>query len=684
MASAAGMIRPAIADPYLPAMPAAPSLPSWYDQNLGRVWYSYLGDTRKRAKEKDGGRDDFKIFRINEDGIITGQDFLNQPSQDSLAGAIYEHMLGTHPEQIDPNKTVSQLRTEYRQKLEDRRMAILILNRVLDHEAMKHKLQPEVSDARVDYVLRSILTLFGASSKHLKAHALPPRQDWVMNDSGKGCHPSIVYDKHQQPDGSYKPKIEFALDEDPGQISNEEMYGWLKKAVGGNQLSFQTDWSYVDRGLYVEHDHLHDKPDLGWPMENKQSLHLQQNAQTKTSAVAKLNVVDDSCTPVQQEQSVQMKFEKLPEDWHGFREAIRLQLQDTYRQYMRLIVWKALIQDKNPLLSWQSMFAATTDQFDAMYAALKDTPVLQIPRKTATFAEVRAEGPKAPDFKKRYLELLAAGEAKHASEFSNVDASAAATPQGAADWIARIAGLRRSIQSEAYMTATVEFASSIMANELRASSTERTLSRGAADAVPEDASFASAEQNAAFDMDFFTQKLITHLEGVDADDSIKIMTMIDLKSTPDHRAKDDAQVHEFLRMQIESRLKGQAFRQLAFDLFRLNPFEFTTNLCRDGDWPCSYADDKSVAPRLLAEALFPETLYPGQKLPTFHQIADAQGNPQDVADVKGQAPEPRYSSTLNHPEFFDKVQAISVDNLTKVFATPNDHVDYDVRFHNND
>lgn len=631
----------------------SPAPPSWANETLGNVNYSYLGDQRKKDEQID--------FRINEEGLITGQDVLNQPEQDAMASAIYEHMLEAHPEQIDPKKSAEQLRLEYRGKMDDLHMATLILNRIVDHEAMKHKLPPNVPDARVDYVMRSILIQFGANSGHLAAHNLPPKTAYVFDAPGSStCH--VVQVKNHLGN----PVVEKTLDEDPSTRSNEEMYGWLKNAVGTNQLSFDMDWTYADRGMAFDHDHLHDSPDIGWPMEIKIDSGTHQP------------VLDSNCQLIQQEQKVSMSFDRMPATWQEFRETIRAQLQGTYRSYMRLSVWKALVMERNPLLSWESMFSATPDQMNQMYLGLKNNSVIRSSRDTAIFSEVSASGAKAPEFKKRYLDLLDAGEKAHENDFNNVDASVAFSEEGRATWIAKVAALRRKIQGDAYRQAVAapEFATEIISGKLHISTTDRSLTHAAEDQLPTGTAFKEQEEQAAFNSGFFTQRLLPRMSGVDSDNSIKIMTMIDYRQDPVYKSKNDPAVRNLLKQQVENRIKGKAFRRLAFELFKLNPFRFSYNFCRDEAWPCSYADDQRVAPRLLAEALFPETLYPGQELPSMLTRGDGHGNLVSVQNS------PKISSTLNHDEYFGRVQDIAVGNMERVFGAPDDHVDSDIIFHN--
>jgi hypothetical protein len=81
---------------------------------------------------------------------------------------------------------------------------------------------------------------------------------------------------------------------------------------------------------------------------------------------------------------------------------------------------------------------------------------------------------------------------------------------------------------------------------------------------------------------------------------------------------------------------GKVFRQLALDLFLENRVDVFEESCRLSNCALAVATTRT-SPRDWAEALFPETLYPGYSNP------------------RGE------SSTLGHEERFDQVFSISVD-----------------------
>jgi hypothetical protein len=101
---------------------------------------------------------------------------------------------------------------------------------------------------------------------------------------------------------------------------------------------------------------------------------------------------------------------------------------------------------------------------------------------------------------------------------------------------------------------------------------------------------------------------------------------------------DDPAIDRELSQRLAQRSYGLAFRKLAFELFRANRFR-----------PVSRAAAPVLGPRALAEALFPEALYPGLSLKDLGATA---------------------SSTLGHDDAYDRVQAISISGLERAFVIP--------------
>lgn len=621
--------------------------PTWSKAELGRVQLNSRGDQRT-AKNR-------ALYKINEAGIIRAEEFLTQAAPDSMAAMIYEQTLNSQPEKIDPNKSARQLRREYRQKLEDRGMAMLILNRILDHEAMKRKLEPEVSDARVAYILRAVLIQFGINLGKIATVTQPlDKVSLVGNLIAK------------DPCGRVE---ETVLAENVASRTDAEMFTWIKedfdekvasarqalkaqgvaedeinRRIGTTTLTLEVDWSNGSgMGLGSELEAIHGGKDLGWPQVSIDSV-------TGTGANCRIYRAGE-------EQGIKMalKGAQFPRTVEELRTAIRSQLQLTYRPYLRMAAWRGLVTQAHPMASWEQMFSVTSSQMDRMYEALKGDFV-EIVRNTGTFTEVRAEGVQASAFEARYLALLDQGEAAHQTEFNPTDESTLESEAGRNRWMNQMVAFRREIQAKAYATATAEFAAAIQGGQLKLSSLERKIERNTGDPqfgkpMGTLISFADQEAISVANVQFFTSRLVPRLSGTEGGNRSVIATMSDLSVVPVFKPKSDPLVEQILRGRVSARLQGRIFRKLAYDLFRLNPFKVTRSFCEDPNWPCSVVGDPTLAPRVLAEALFPETLYPGMTL------GGSSGLP---------------TSTLRDDAHFDRVQEISISDLERVFMLPND------------
>jgi hypothetical protein len=103
-----------------------------------------------------------------------------------------------------------------------------------------------------------------------------------------------------------------------------------------------------------------------------------------------------------------------------------------------------------------------------------------------------------------------------------------------------------------------------------------------------------------------------------------------------------------LEMRIRLRETQQAWRKAAYDLFRANRFEYARGSCGAMCFSGPDSSPRVADPLQLAEALFPERLYPGMAL-----------------DPAGGGP---LESTLRDPTQFDRVETVETDNMALVFG----------------
>jgi hypothetical protein len=598
--------------------------PSWERQTLGRVELTSHGDLRR-------GRQRYE-YRMNEEGVIEGKDFIE--------------LVNPVPYSAFLKSTDGRpaLYNDYLQHLEDGGMAALILNRIIDHEAMKRGIPPEVPEARVQYIFRGLLTQNGADTGDLRFESVP----WM---DGNPCG------SKQKTDPSGKPAFAHAATEDASLRSNDEMYGWLKKRFGNQPVHLVMDWTYDEGGMAALQKQIHRKPDVGWP-----------GAQGHPFGGC-------SKAPDRVEQGVEVDHERLPETWQEFRTRLKAQMQFSYWAYVRDQMWQQLVAEKNGLLSWQAMTAVTPDQLERMYRAMRDAKMkIQVENFDAEVTDIRVTGPKSAEFAKRFRELLDEAAAKNVPQIRA--ALAGAESEAANQRIqAEIDRLRASVPTQVYRQTMREFASEIAAKQVRTHLSSKSF-RKAGQGTSEPPGFEGQEQRIAMNQHSFLNQLLPSFEGVDERNGLRIMIPAGVKelapsvvTVPDPGSRlvsgglQDGRARAILGQRIQAKLKAKAYRDTAYELFRHNKFTFEHNFCEDGDWPCSNADSVN-APRMLAEALFPETLYPGMSLPKM-------GTNQ-----------PAYSSTLGHDEWADRVKEISLELFENVITVPNLHVDRDLLIHN--
>ncbi len=158
--------------------------------------------------------------------------------------------------------------------------------------------------------------------------------------------------------------------------------------------------------------------------------------------------------------------------------------------------------------------------------------------------------------------------------------------------------------------------------------------------------------------------------------------------TKDNRPK---RVHHFVKEWMKDRIFGKYDRLLAFHLFKANPISNSVSLCvAEPSWPC--LPSTQLAPRLFAEALFPEEYFAKQsqpvrgvetKYPAAAKKAFDERGPDEKWSILDTTPsfapvlmtlspscpgcEPR-SSTLEYDEEFDAVAKIHRGSLMQVFS----------------
>lgn len=576
--------------------------PYWEEDTLGNVNYSYRHDQRRNLSHR-GGPNEFETYRINERGRIDGEEFLalSRPAEQAL----FEQVM----RQRGRTEDLPQLYQEYLQQITDQTLAQLILNRIMDHEAMKHKIAPLVSENRVNYVMRAAMTQNAVNRDKVPTRTVSEQ----VRDERTGA---VLLDERGRP--RTRDVKELASHEI---YSNQLMYGWLKETVGANPVRFNISWRERGLRLFLEQDVLNDRGELAW-------------------------------------EPVALSFDRLPDTWQEWERQIEEKLQAPYRVLIRRTIWRALVTERYPDITWRSLFSVTTTELDNMYAAMRES-TFRIQAMSAPVIDIVASGPKAVDFKTRFATALREREQALMTEIFGANPLGARSPDEQDALRRRIVELRNTVPREVYGQVSAQFAGDIAAGNLRVRIEDRSLQNNGIDQPQSDSSVASQQLRFAFNPYLVNMALFPKLEAIDADQSIKIMIVREIvPGEVTYLDMRDERVERVLRAKIMEKTQGRFFRDLAFQLFRENRFEWRNQTCRELIWPCG-----NVTPRNLAEKLFPEVLYPGRTL-------RLEGTSQQI------------TSSLERTELLGRVFSIETMLFSRVFEVPNDHVDPEARFHN--
>jgi hypothetical protein len=577
MAMPGGALADAVAD-----ASASNSLtsPAWKNDILAGIRFDSRGDRRVSRDADD--------FVINEQGLIPGSQMLQLVAPSNLAAL-----------------EVSQ-RGDVLKDQSEAALALMALGRILDHEAMKRRARRDVSDDRVQYVMRAVLTQNAANLKKVRVRELPrmtpdtclpgPRLD----QNYSACRPQPVLGR----DG--KPMFEHHPDESLALRPNAELYGWFKEAVGKNDVTINFDWQYDEGGTAFMKDGLaKSSKEPQWP-------------------------------------TIALKFKSLPATWQEFREVIRAQLQPAHRKMMRSAMMDTLVMERNRAGSLQSMFAASADQMQRM---LDSTPeeAMQIERMRASYLEISAVGDRSIEFVKRYEAALATREKQVDEEFRIPDGTQLTT-ELYDRFMKRSAELRASVPREVFAQ---------VKRDLGLSDAEASLSEGHQDRSV-DGRKPSAPANtrlyvegrlgeALFSDSFGGGEIFERLSGPSQQGGEKLFVLTGKEMLePIKLSKASPEVRGMLRARISSKLRGLAYRQVAFELLRDNRVQLMVNTCEQPEWPCLDANAQRST-----ETLFPETLFPGSH------------HPDGIR------------SSLGHPELSGNVMEIASGILDVVYGLPN-------------
>ncbi len=239
---------------------------------------------------------------VSPDSIITGNDIL-------------KYMVAINPESM-------RVDTKPDQKLIDQSLVLAVISKILDREAVAAKLPTEVSNTRGWYAIRAILT-----QNAVQQGKIPTK----INDEGK-----------KVADIDVTKLLPAELD---------QMYGWLKDAVGENTVAFNMNWKYTGGQLLFYMNLLSQSEKLNWP-------------------------------------KVKLSFDKLPATLAEFDTEVKKRLEPTNDALVKQAVWKRIVAMNTPSYAASLNGAANYTELTRLHAAVVDM-VLE---------DMRRQGDKDPKF----------------------------------------------------------------------------------------------------------------------------------------------------------------------------------------------------------------------------------------------------------------------------------------------
>jgi hypothetical protein len=208
--------------------------------------------------------------------------------------------------------------------------------------------------------------------------------------------------------------------------------------------------------------------------------------------------------------------------------------------------------------------------------------------------------------------------------------------------------LRRTVPREVMAQVLSEFDAAIRSGDLRVQALDRELAHDGVTPIPNDGTPDSLRKRNAFNPVFAAGSLLPKLETTGNDGKTTLLFLRDqVRGEAHYLGVTDPLVERALREKIQAKTQGKVFRDLVKTLLGENRVVPLVDTCSDPAWPCVSRD-----PVRLAEALFPETLYPGKNYGNW-------------------GPNRPISSSLEDSGEYSKVMDISMDSFARVFEISN-------------
>lgn len=557
---------------------AEPAPPRWLNQIAARVEFNFRHDQRQ-GKDRE-------IYSINERGDIYGSEFARTIRTPGDRETFVNFALAQG--RVQSRKEAERLFDSTLEKETLKAWGVLALNRVLDQEAMKRKYSPFVTEDRLNYVLRTILLKHGMNSGLIPTHLesdLDARGRPVLNDQGE------VKSRRVMNSGG---KV----------YSNQELYTALLGASSGQAVHIAMDWEFNEGNTYSLLEAIRsNRKEPEWP-------------------------------------GITLTFAQLPPTWQEFEDQLRDKLETPHRVLVRRAVWKELVLEHNPNLTWQSLFSVSSTEMDRMYATIKNNS-FRSQRAASTVLEINARGIEGPKFLTLFKERLATWEKELLSEIFRKDLPETDEVRKAQG--ERVIATRRTIALQVFDDLLRKMSGAVSSGRLQVTHRIRELEFDGLKEIPQEPDFESRLAQAVALPYFGSVALFPLIEGHAPRGGDSVAVMFDQRAIEAVLIPiEDPRVQRLLRAKLQAKAQAHTFRELAYLLFGENLLKIEPGFCVATAFPC--VDPR---PHLLAEAMFPETYYTG-----FSNVG----------------------STLLEPSALDRVLSIGMEDFNRVYSVPNPFV----------
>lgn len=572
---------------------------SWRSAVLGRVQFDQSGDLRRSVSDR-------WRHAINPRGLITGEDLLG-PARIKTREQFETELKN------EAKGDAERLYQEYLRGVLDHGIALLTLNRVIDNEAMKKKMSPDVLPLRSFYVMRAVLIENAVSTGMVKTRR-------VKVPLIPGIPPS--------PWGAETPsKTQTVPAEDMSLRSNDELYGWLRtrvveaiaKLTRDTEVKFNIDWTYKLGGLEQVLADLARQDPLSW---------------NQVSVVF-------PCSPKDPEAC-------LPRTWQGFQEQIAQKLNVVQRSMIRTIGWGMLFRRYVKDYEFARIEQHERGEVEGFYEAMKDR-MFKVAARRAEVIDFTVSGARAQEFTARFNALLMERQEQLLAELFPKDGPQPG-PEEREALKKRIEELRGTVPVEVMAATQLEFSDAIEAGEIQLVSGPRVLEHKDTAELPTDDSIESRQKRGVFNPMFEAMSFLPKLEMTDQDQNIRLLFLKKMSSVDaGHVGLDHKGVRPAIEKALSEKKLAALIRSTAYKALSANRLVVATDTCTQAPWPCIEYDAKR-----LTEALFPEVLFPNEELGS-----DKNGQP--------------ITSTVERPWLLEKVAEIPLNLFYQVFMVPNDH-----------